>query len=247
MNDNNSIKNNENIEETKESTQSKDISEAIKNPNDEIQDKKIKALGAWNCFGSILLMLLPIIGFIVAIIWSVTPSINLQRRKLAQAILLMFICALIFITILVVTAGIFITSMLEKYDQLDSAQLYIEAFFKNGIEGVLDEMTANGDMEKIIDNIDFEELMKHVDMNSLLEDVDPQILIDNIDMEKLIHDIDMDVIIENIDTQQLINKIGAETLAEYIDFEALLEQVDEETLEQWYDLFAVYVGAEVSN
>ena len=215
-------------------------------PSNDISTKPKKLLGAWECFGSILLMLLPIIGFIIAIIWSVTPSVNPQRRKLAQAMLLMFVLMLIVLTVLAVAAGMFISSMLEKYDQLDSAQLYIEAFFNDGVDGVIDVMYKNGDLEKIIDSIDIDELMQKVDMNALLAEVDPQVLIDNIDMDKLMQEIDMEVIIDNIDTEQLINEIGAEKLSEYIDFESLLEQVDEETLQQWANMFAIYTGVEVS-
>ncbi len=59
-------------------------------------------LSSWGFVGSMLLMALPFVGFIITIVWASGGAANLNRRNLARAyLLLMGIVVLIYIVVLV--------------------------------------------------------------------------------------------------------------------------------------------------
>ena len=62
-------------------------------------------LGSWGFVGSILLMALPIAGFIIAIVWASGGTYNLNRRNLARGYLL--IVGIMFALYIVLIIAIF--------------------------------------------------------------------------------------------------------------------------------------------
>lgn len=62
-------------------------------------------LSSWGFVGSILLMALPIAGFIIAIVWASGGTFNLNRRNLARGYLL--IIGIMFALYIVLIIGIF--------------------------------------------------------------------------------------------------------------------------------------------
>ena len=65
-------------------------------------------LSSWGFVGSLLLMALPIVGFIITIVWASGGVVNLNRRNLARGYLLMMafgIVIYILVAIAVVAGG----------------------------------------------------------------------------------------------------------------------------------------------
>lgn len=56
-----------------------------------LPDKQAAVMGAWDFWGSILLMNIPLIGWVVCLIWAVSRNINRNRRGLARATLFFLI------------------------------------------------------------------------------------------------------------------------------------------------------------
>ncbi len=72
------------------------------------QTSPYAVLGSWSFVGSILLMGLPIAGFIIAIVWASGTTYNLNRRNLARAYLLIigiFVALYLFIVIIAIALG----------------------------------------------------------------------------------------------------------------------------------------------
>ena len=56
--------------------------------NDPVQNSPYSVLCTWGFVGSLLLMAIPIAGFIITIVWAAGGVYNLNRRNLARAYLL---------------------------------------------------------------------------------------------------------------------------------------------------------------
>ncbi len=52
-------------------------------------------LGSWSFFGTMLLLSVPVVGFVFAIVWACGGAHNLNRRNYARAILLFYIIAIV--------------------------------------------------------------------------------------------------------------------------------------------------------
>jgi hypothetical protein len=68
------------------------------------QGSPFAVLSSWSFVGSILLMALPIAGFIIAIVWASGSTGNLNRRNLARAQLLIMGLALALYIVIIIAA-----------------------------------------------------------------------------------------------------------------------------------------------
>jgi uncharacterized membrane protein YvbJ len=79
----------------------------IRNGDDSsIQSAPYAVLSSWGFVGSLLLMALPIAGFIITIVWASGGTVNLNRRNLARGYLILMgiglaLYILIFVAVLV--------------------------------------------------------------------------------------------------------------------------------------------------
>lgn len=90
-----------------QNTAQEDASAARMN-NDPAQSSPYAVLSSWGFVGSMLLMSIPIVGFIITIVWASGGVVNLNRRNLARGYLLMMaigVVLYILIMIVVVAAG----------------------------------------------------------------------------------------------------------------------------------------------
>ena len=73
-------------------------------------------LGSWGFVGSMLLMLIPIVGFIMTIVWASGGAVNLNRRNLARGYLILMglgvVVYLIFFAALAASGG---SALLSDY------------------------------------------------------------------------------------------------------------------------------------
>ena len=70
-----------------------------------------KPISAWGYVGYDILFALPIIGFIAALIFSLSKKGNINRRNLARAFFLELLLAIIIIIIAVVFCGVTIDEL----------------------------------------------------------------------------------------------------------------------------------------
>ncbi len=68
------------------------------------QSSPYAVLSSWGFVGSILLLGLPVAGFIIAIVWASGNTFNINRRNLARAYLL--IIAIVFALYIVLIIGV---------------------------------------------------------------------------------------------------------------------------------------------
>ncbi|NLI55172.1 MAG: hypothetical protein GX417_12795 [Clostridiales bacterium] len=70
------------------------------------QGSPYAVLGSWGFVGSILLLGLPIAGFIIAIVWAAGGTVNLNRRNLARGylIILGLVAALYILLVIAIVA-----------------------------------------------------------------------------------------------------------------------------------------------
>lgn len=54
-------------------------------------------LGSWSFVGSLLLLSIPVVGFILAIVWACGGAHNCNRRNLARAYLLLYAIAIVLV------------------------------------------------------------------------------------------------------------------------------------------------------
>lgn len=85
-----------------------DVPSGVRMDNGSEQNSPYAVLSSWGFVGSMLLMSIPIVGFVIMIVWASGGVVNLNRRNLARGYLLMM--ALVFvlyilIVIVVVAAG----------------------------------------------------------------------------------------------------------------------------------------------
>ncbi|MEG1882449.1 MAG: hypothetical protein RR224_01855 [Clostridia bacterium] len=64
------------------------------------KDSRYAPIGAWNLFGSFLLMGIPVAGPILTIVWACGGALNQNRRNLARAALLLYALFSILTTII---------------------------------------------------------------------------------------------------------------------------------------------------
>ena len=71
--------------------------------NDSSQGSPYEVLSSWGFVGSMLLMAIPFVGFIITIIWASGGVTNLNRRNLARGyLILMALVAIIYIPLVLV-------------------------------------------------------------------------------------------------------------------------------------------------
>lgn len=70
------------------------------------QGSPYAVLSSWSFVGTLLLMAIPLVGFILAIVWAASSTGNLNRRNLARANLLILgiVLALYIVVIIAVVA-----------------------------------------------------------------------------------------------------------------------------------------------
>jgi len=76
--------------------------------DDPMQSSPYAVLSSWGFVGSLLLMAIPIVGFIITIVWASGGVVNLNRRNLARGYLLLMafgVVIYILIAIALVAAG----------------------------------------------------------------------------------------------------------------------------------------------
>ena len=71
--------------------------------NDSSQGSPYEVLSSWGFAGSMLLMALPLVGFIITIVWASGGVTNLNRRNLARGyLILMALVAVIYVPLVIV-------------------------------------------------------------------------------------------------------------------------------------------------
>ena len=71
--------------------------------NDSSQGSPYEVLSSWGFAGSMLLMALPIAGFIITIVWASGGVTNLNRRNLARGyLILMALVAVIYVPLVLI-------------------------------------------------------------------------------------------------------------------------------------------------
>lgn len=81
---------------------------SVRMNDDPMQSSPYAVLSSWGFVGSLLLMSIPIVGFILTIVWASGGVVNLNRRNLARGYLLLMafgIVIYILIAIALVAAG----------------------------------------------------------------------------------------------------------------------------------------------
>ena len=83
---------------------------------DPMQSSPYAVLSSWGFVGSMLLMLIPIVGFIMTIVWASGGAVNLNRRNLARGYLILMgigvVVYLIFFAALAASGG---SALLSDY------------------------------------------------------------------------------------------------------------------------------------
>ena len=88
--------------------------------DDYSQSSAYDVLSSWGFVGSMIVMSLPLIGFIMTIVWASGGTVNLNRRNLARAYLLVMGLGILLSVILVfalVSSGISL-DQLNQYSNL---------------------------------------------------------------------------------------------------------------------------------
>ena len=71
--------------------------------NDSSQGSPYEVLSSWGFVGSMLLMAIPFVGFIITIVWASGGVTNLNRRNLARGyLILMALVAVIYVPLVLV-------------------------------------------------------------------------------------------------------------------------------------------------
>jgi hypothetical protein len=83
------------------------------------QSSPFAVLSSWGFVGSMLLLWLPVAGFIIAIVWASGGTYNQNRRNLARAYLLIIGLVLAFYIVLIIAIAAFGGSALLLSDLLN--------------------------------------------------------------------------------------------------------------------------------
>ena len=71
--------------------------------NDSAQGSPYEVLSSWGFVGSMLLMAIPVVGFIITIVWASGGATNLNRRNLARgSLILMCLMSVIYVPLVLV-------------------------------------------------------------------------------------------------------------------------------------------------
>ena len=74
---------------------------------------KSNVMSTWAYVGSILLMAIPLAGFIIALVWAFGGTDNLSRRNLARATLIIMLIGIVLSVLLFVTLWTTVISMID--------------------------------------------------------------------------------------------------------------------------------------
>lgn len=66
-----------------------DVQPSVRLESDYSQSSPYTVLGTWGFVGSLLLMAIPLVGFIITIVWASGGAYNLNRRNLARGYLVL--------------------------------------------------------------------------------------------------------------------------------------------------------------
>jgi len=75
---------------------------SVRLDDDPAQSSPYAVLSSWGFVGSLLLMAIPIAGFIITIVWASGGAVNLNRRNLARGYLLLLAIVLAFYVVIVI-------------------------------------------------------------------------------------------------------------------------------------------------
>ena len=188
-----------------------------------------------KCFGLLLIMLLPVVGVIATVIFLTSSKKNDFINTLSRAVFLVHICFTVIFISLFIAAGAFINSLKKQYPQIENGYAYATAFLKNGVDGVINEMSENGELDKILAKINIEKLLQNVDISKLLSSLDTKDLLEIIDTEAIIEHFSINDVVTSLDGKKLISMIEPDKLMQYIDIKALLLKINEKELLELLD------------
>lgn len=94
-------------------------SPASKNPADRKPPKgsPYAVLGSWSFVGTMLLMCIPVVGFILTIVWACGGAHNQNRRNYARSVLLLYAILIVIYLLLVFVVGV-------SFDSLSTIMTY---------------------------------------------------------------------------------------------------------------------------
>lgn len=75
---------------------------------------KSNVMSTWAYVGSILLMAIPLAGFIIALVWAFGGTDNLNRRNLARATLIIMLIGIVLCVFLFVALGAMIATVIDQ-------------------------------------------------------------------------------------------------------------------------------------
>ena len=186
-----------------------------------------------KCFGLLLIMLLPVVGIVATIIFLLSTKKSGYVNTLSRAMLLIHVCFTAIFISLFIAAGAFIRSLKQQYPQIENGYAYATEFMKNGVDGVINKMNDNGELDKLVAKIDVEKLLRNTDLTKIFGKIDAEDLLEIIDTEAIMKQLDIDNVV--IDGKKLLSMIEADNLMQYIDIKSLIQKMNDKELREIID------------
>ena len=83
-----------------------------------------------------------------------------------------------------------------------------------------------GAVDRILDFVPMDAVVRHVDVNDLIERVDVQRIVDRVDVNEIIERVDIQKIIDRVDLNALIDRVDVNAIIERVDVEDVVARTE---------------------
>ncbi|HEX6312692.1 MAG TPA: hypothetical protein VF152_13840 [Acidimicrobiia bacterium] len=83
-------------------------------------------------------------------------------------------------------------------------------------------------VDRLLDLVPMDAVVRHVDVNELIERVDVQRIVDRVDVNAIVERVDIQRIIDRVDVNALMTRIDVNEIIDRVDINAIIERVDVE-------------------
>jgi hypothetical protein len=83
-----------------------------------------------------------------------------------------------------------------------------------------------GAVDRILDFVPMDAVVRHVDVNDLIERVDVQRIIERVDVNEIIERVDIDRILARVDVQRIIDRVDVNAIIERVDVEDVVARTE---------------------
>ena len=156
------------------------------------------------CFFMILMMFIPVLGFVICFLVFLGTISKPAKRNLAAACMVFNLIGMILIGALVHRAFVFMGQVEKAVSNYLGEYANLTELANDLSEGRFAQVIEKADTKKIIEDANVEELIEKIDLPAIIGELSEQGIIKERDVKKIIDKVDTKKLLEEMDVNELL-------------------------------------------